>query len=807
MFLLVLRLLAVYFGTAAAALWLAHRFVSALKLRVAFLLAFGPFLLAGKALVTAGVYGPIDIAYGGYPMESKRGEMGIWETRTPLLSDVVHSYIPSRKAVREAVKNGRLPLWNRFSMAGEPLLAFQQPAALHPATWIGFSLPLAQAWTFEMAFRLLLALLCGYLFFREIGCREPESLLGALGWAFCDHLVFFLGYSVSAALAPFPLLLVGLERCVRGPARSAVGVTTVALVLIILAGHPESVLHAVVGGGIFFLFESYGVQARHWPRAIWRAVLAGALSLGLTAIVLIPFAEIVPHTWAHAVRSVSYASATKSVSLTESFDLSIRNFLPFVYGVSGHGEIAHGSGLPAGYAGSLLVPLAALGLASRRREKWAFLILLLLGLALWARLSGVADLAGRLPLLRISVNDYFVYLAAFGTVGLGVLGAEQLRDPRWRRVLPVLALIYAGVLLFGFSRFHSALIGLRMSPSYLRYRLLIQLLPLILLAAWLWLKWSRSDARLALAGLVVILAVQRGLEAGEVYPTLPSRAFYPALDLLAGIPRNTPDRVVSVGFTFVPDSSALYELEDARGYEALVLTRLVETYPLWCIDQPVWFNRVDDPTRPFLSFLNVRYAITGPFYPPPPGWKVLAQSTAGKVLENPAVVPRVFVPDNVGYVRDGSRQIELLAQIVNFRTHGIVERGEEPLVDSSAWTPNGRATLRITLYTSDDIRLEIEAQESAVIATSIPAWPGWRASVDGMEVPTAPYNRAFLSFRVPTGRHAARLRYLPRGFLTGLAVSTATMGLAVALAGAAWRRDARRRQEAGNRLEGETEQA
>ena len=63
MFLLVLRLLAVYFGTVAASLRLAHRFVSGIRPRSAVLLALGPFLFVGKALLTAGVHAPIDIPY------------------------------------------------------------------------------------------------------------------------------------------------------------------------------------------------------------------------------------------------------------------------------------------------------------------------------------------------------------------------------------------------------------------------------------------------------------------------------------------------------------------------------------------------------------------------------------------------------------------------------------------------------------------------------------------------------------------------------------------------------------------------
>jgi len=112
LFLLVLRLLAVYFATCALCLFLATRFVSRIRPGVALLLAFGPFLLTGKALLTAGVYAPLDIAYQGQPLASHRAEQGIGPTRSPILGDVVFQEIPWRKAVREAVKNGRLPLWN-----------------------------------------------------------------------------------------------------------------------------------------------------------------------------------------------------------------------------------------------------------------------------------------------------------------------------------------------------------------------------------------------------------------------------------------------------------------------------------------------------------------------------------------------------------------------------------------------------------------------------------------------------------------------------------------------------------------------
>ena len=779
---LTLRLLAVYGLSAAALLVAAHRWVRSLRTKVALLLAFGPMILMGKAFLTGGVYGPIDIAYGGYPLESKRAEMGIFDTRTPLLSDVIFSYIPSRKAVRDAVKNGHLPLWNRFSSAGQPLLSFQQPAALHPGTWIGFALPLAQAWTFEMSLRLLLSLLSAYLLFRELECGELESLLGAMGWAFCDHLIFFLGYSVTEALAPFPLLLLGLRRLARTPRNGAVGITVVALVLITLAGHPESLLHCVVAGGIFFLFELWSLPRKAVLRALGLSLVAGALALGLTAVVLLPFAEVVPYTQTHIIRKTSYAAARKSVDLAESLRRSARNIWPYVYGVSGRSETAHGDGVPAGYAGSLFFPLTLLGLSSRRREKWYFVVCAVLGAGLWARFLGLADLVGKLPLLRISVNEYFVFLAALGVVGLGVLGAERLREARERRICAVLALLSAAAIAVGFLRFWPRLRELQMARAYAIHRLLLELVPLILLAFWLWLPRRRPAGRAVLAGVLLIGLTQRALEAGEVYPTIPSKAFYPPIPLLRPIPKGVPFRVAAIGFTLIPDSSALYELEDVRGYEALVLGRLVETYPLWCVEQPVWFNRVDDPQRPFLSFLNVRYFIVGSGFRVPAGWKTLSADDSGKVIENPLVVPRVFVPRFIASIRESSRQIELLGRIEDFGSYGIIERGGDAPTDSDSWRPNGEAAVRILEYTTQNLRLEVEARTSALLATSIPAWPGWRVTVDGREIATSIYNRAFVGFRVPAGRHEVRLRYWPRGFVHGLLVSSMTLLVTMILA-------------------------
>jgi hypothetical protein len=774
-FLLVLRLLAVYFATAAATLWLAHRLLSPLRPRIAVLLALGPFLLVGKALLTAGVYAPIDIPYQAEPLGNLAREMGTQTTRNPALGDVVYQEIPWRKAVREAVKNGRLPTWNRFVLAGEPLLAAQQPAVLQPATWLGFLLPLAQAWTFEMALRYFLALFSAYFFLRELRCGEIAALFGAAGWAFCDYLVFYVGYPLTSAAAPFPLLLLGLRRLVTQANRRAVGLTVVALLLILTSGHPETLLHCVAGAGIYFLFELGFAGKGRRLRPLGLSLIAGVLTLGLSAVLLLPLAEALPQTMEHFYRSNVYAHARRSMAVEDSIRRAIPDLMPFYYGFSGKGIVIEGYHEPGSYAGSLLLPFAALGLFSKRRERWPILLIGLLGVAVGARLRGVMEAVCALPGFDIGINERMVFLGAFGTAALAALGMERLREEGRDGIFAGATVFFLALIAFLYHHAQPHVSQLQMPDGYFSYRTVVQALPLLLCAGlWLALRSRRLEA-LCMVAAVLLLAAQRRLEEGDFYPTYPNRAFYPPLKLLDPIPRKAPYRMTAVGFLFIPNIAALYEVEDVRGYEAMTFRPLFDTFPLWCITQPVWYNRVDDPTRAFLSFLNVRYVLAPPRRSPPAGWKILYEGVEGQLLENPRVLPRAFVPRSIRYGTRKDDEVAVMQGIRDFAAEGLVS-GSPPEGPSGLGEQiNGDASVEIASYEPQRMQLRIDAAQRAVVATSVTSWPGWKLSIDGAWAPLISYNHAFLAFRVPPGRHTAVLRYVPDSFVAGSVISLVTL--------------------------------
>ena len=775
MFLLVARSVAVYASTAFLCLWLVHRFVRPVPRGIAFALALTPFLLTGYATWTGAVYAPLDIVYDTEPFKPLRTALGIGQAQTPLLGDVVYMEIPWRKAVRASIEHGELPLWNPAVLAGEPLLAVQQPVVLHPATWIGLLLPLAQAWTFEMSLRLLLALLCAWIFLRDLGCRDVPALFGASAWALSNYFVFFLGYPHSTAVAPFPLLLAGLRRLAREPGRRAAALVTAALILMLTAGHPESVLHAVCAAGLYFVFELSAARREDVPRALAYSIGAGALALGLAAVLLLPLAEALPHTFEHAFRKNWYAHAARSLPWRDVWKRLALEASPLALSSGVDPQRISAPFGPTGYAGSLLLPLAAVGLAGRNRARYFFAALGLLGLSL-GTLSPTAAVLARLPLFDIAINDRLIFVTAFSLCVLAALGIDRLVDGEGRRVLAIAAALTLGGLMGMFRERAPHLGGLGISVEEARTRASIQLVPVAAVPLLAVAFRARSRARWLPPALLFVLVVERRLETGRLYASVTSQAFYPRLEVLEKIPRGEPHRVVALGYTFIPNVAAIYDLEDVRGYEAMTFHPLFDTYPMWCVHQPVWYNRVDDPTTPFLAFLNVRWVLTPLGAPVPDGWKVLTEADGMRLLENPKALPRAFVPKLVFSEPDPARRLALMKTIPDFREGGVVSEAGGP-----SWEPNGAAEVRIRGYGRGRLDLEVEAREPTVVGTSVTAWPGWRARLDGQPIRPLSYNHAFLGFRVPAGRHSLGLRYTPTSFAIGAAISAASLVLVVIL--------------------------
>jgi hypothetical protein len=272
--------------------------------------------------------------------------------------------------------------------------------------------------------------------------------------------------------------------------------------------------------------------------------------------------------------------------------------------------------------------------------------------------------------------------------------------------------------------------------------------------------------------ILALVLLQRVHEDGSFYPALPREAVFPRIPLIAAIPRDA--RMTAQSFAFTANGPAMYGLEDVRGYEAMTFKRLYETYPLWSTYQRAWFNRVDDLSRPFLSFLNVRYAIGQG--DPPPGWLLLREDRGTRLFENLHDLPRAFVPRRIRYERDGKTIVESMQQQGDFSELAWIEAPEYRPHD----IVNGPGRVVVRRF---GLRYELEAamENDGWIVISATAWRGWRARVDDERVEPRFANHAFLGVFVPRGTHRVALDYQPKSFTLGRNISLATLAMLAAL--------------------------
>jgi hypothetical protein len=493
------------------------------------------------------------------------------------------------------------------------------------------------------------------------------------------------------------------------------------------------------------------------------------LSLLLTAVALLPFLSVAPQTVEYKLRREKFATAAFDIPATLVARRAVTSVIPFAGGRPEGGRQAHAWEPTSLRVGSVILALALMALlvARRRRDTWFFFALFVFMGCAGLNAFPVGDLLHALPLFDIALNERLAFAAVFALCVLAaftvdVVGSRervagtsrQSRAAATLIAIPLLLLIATGL---GAMFLRDGEIAAGTDPTLIIILTLAELVPLAALALLL-------AFRAHPATVLALVLAQRLLSDGGIYPTLPEKAFYPEVPVLREIAKDTqtPFRITGLAYALVPDTAALYGLEDVRGYEAMTFQRLHDTYPLWCRSQPVWFNLVEDPGRSFLSFLNVKYAIGSSLYGPTEPWKLVLEDRDTRLFENTRVMSRAFVPRRIRYERTDRAVLAGMHRTADFaQTAWITVPKYQPHE-----IHNGPGTLDVR---RDGLAYEIAAdmELDGWVVISDSKWPGWRAYIDGQRVETHYANHAFIGVFVPKGRHSLRVVFQPEAFTRG----------------------------------------
>ncbi|MCL4369786.1 MAG: oligosaccharide flippase family protein, partial [Chloroflexi bacterium] len=627
------------------------------------------------------------------------------------------------------------------------------------------------------------------------------------------------------------------------------GAVTVAMQF--LAGHMEISFYILFSAGFYTLARLVATARQVGrPGPLVRAALAALLMVGLgtalAAVQIAPFAEAIRANF----RS-GYVGYQQVAGYALPKDHVFAFLMPDFFGNPSHhsffdlrdfqtkpvGDNALGRPTDppqtifwgrknyvegAAYVGILTLLLAGLALLTRRnRYTWIFAAFGAFSLSLafgapWYRIFffGVPGF----DQLHTPFRWLFPYMVS--VIALAGMGAARLADGpsralerlKWGALGLGLALLaglvatllwrerafaLAGRFLSRVDRLQTAFADGTMLYSYEFRNALLLALALLGSAAVLWvaarrwrLPWAGGVALAPLLALLVLAADLLSYSASFNTAADPRLLdFVPPA--IAALPKEEqPYRVVSFGEEDIlpPNSGMLFGLQDTRGYDTIIPKQYVEYWGLMEEPQGLIYSKIHKLVRseslrsPFLDLLNVEYILSARPLDLP-----LVFDGATKVYRNPGAMPRAFLAFSAESVASPADSLaRLKAGGFDPRQHIVLE-GAEGKTLPKAGGPAEAA--EIVTYSPQRVVITTQTAGPAVLVLLDSYFPGWQASIDGVDTTIYRAQHNFRGVLVGSGSHTVEFRYRPLSFRLGLLASgLAGLVLLLLLAMWAWQR-------------------
>jgi hypothetical protein len=689
--------------------------------------------------------------------------------------DFVHQFYGFTRFEAQEWWAGRLPLWNPYAYGGHPFLADPQSAIFYPLSlltvWLalfttGGSFPfIALEW--EVIAHIFLASAFTYAYVRHLTGSRPAGLIAGLTFAYSGYLTGYppLQLAILETDIWLPLILLLLHKALTpslGPPSSVLRPLSLALGaglalgVAILAGHPQSAMYVAYMAVLYFAFLAWP-QRRAWRRLL---VLLGVFLLaafGLAAVQWLP--------------SLEYMRL--SIRASASYEWIARGF-PFRDGVQMlvPGQLSLWSPLYVG-----ILPLLCVGVALALRPTrivifWAAvaLVALLLSFGRHTFVYGLFYLF--VPGFQLfQSQERAAFIVSFALAVLAGYGVAALWDKHEAWAEDLLSRIRRGI-------------GLATAAA----------LAALFALALAWVNDGRTnDAPLAglldtATRLVLFLAAAYALlSACQVLTERAGSMFAVSLLVIDLFTVNADTNLVITPLAELGPPGPLVAQAQAdpdifRTYnEALhpsygILTGIEDTWGV----SPIRLRRYDDftqivPLPRRWELLNVKYVFT---------WDTAIPHTTtvgqeGEIgsamylqqVNDPGA--RAWLVYHTETIPDDAAALARLSDpALDVRRVAIVA---EPVSLDEAGQERSSHRVEITGKRAGWLSLDVETEREGLLVISEQAYPGWRAWLDGREVPLVRADVILQALVVPAGRHHVEVRFDPLSVKVGLAMTLLTL--------------------------------
>ncbi len=748
--------------------------------------------------------------------------------------DLFAEFLPRHHYAGEALRAGRIPLWDPTQAAGLPFVATWQAGFFYPPNALYGLLPTGLTMGILARLHIILAGAFAFLLAREVQQSHLGALLAGVTYMLCGSTVFMIYHTCAINAAPWlPAALLCACRLGRRPTAATAVALAAVMALQFLAGRDFAVVMTLDAIALLTLFQlaMHLRDAKPLQRALRHLAFLSAaafLTAGLIAIQAFPTLEL-------AGRSGRTVAGLPAAMLEPFGPMPPQFFLAnLVNPVRGP--------IRREYLGWIPLACALIGFTdSRRRALVAyFTVLTLTSLTLIFGLQTPAyAIYSQLPLGNVfRLPDRFVFLFSVGVALLAGFGLDRLFERRDARASPPVV----GVLAVGAF---AAFIGVGAVTKWLRAGVEHTARP------WGWfvfyglrmehfggLGMAAAYGAGTLGAIVVALVMARRCGAARMKVLLVSLA---AADLLFAFKSISPHPETSIAQAVsargcyqklepllrdhgrhlslrLSDSYAvkekdgeLFGTQSATHYDPLVTRRHAVFFGLLqeggtpIVETP-WNEssafmgtllRGPAPERlKLLDLLGVRAVVVdgrpeqrpralqpiAERYEPYDSCVVESGHGPARVtlLENRHAMPRASVLFDTVEVDDIAEAAETLTRAALDPTRTVILESHAGRSSQPA-ASDAEADATIAEYAENRVVVDVTTRAPGVLLLTDAYDPEWTATVDGRPTTIYPADVLFRGVAVPAGGGRVVFEYDPASFRVGALVSALSV-----LVGGAW---------------------
>jgi hypothetical protein len=735
--------------------------------------------------------------------------------------DTSKLFQPVRFLVVEALGHFQLPLWNPHEALGIPLFAQMMHSVLHPVSLIGaFLFPHAGMDIFILIY-IMLAALGSALLARVLGASWGSAAVTGLGYGLSGYLLgmdSIIQYQVAAATAPWALI--GL-RMAGERRRFGIVAAAAAVAALHLAGDPEWTIIAVILG-IALATDAGGMKG------LANAAFGVAIGTAIAGIQLIPTMTYLRQT----VRATGLDSLDRLQWALSPWRI-IEFIAPGFFGSAGAGlekwpvfmwlggQIRTGFEMPFApsvYIGASIIVLAAAGLSHSRVTRIVGISsLVLLWLALGTN-AGAEQLSHLIPIWgKFRYSEKFVGPLTLCLTVLAAFGAERLakQPSRLWVVVPGVAGVAAlasALFLANWQGFDSSFTGTvaRAAAPVARHNLTIGLvhagLTLLAFAGLVALVLRRAQLRIYFPVAVAVLVFLQLSFAAPFAMHSGDRAVRDDRPLaqIAGI--GEPPRVltpIEKNYLYpegIDQLDGQIGVQSHLGSPAYNVPSRIDQFNTYTGLRPWRFDkliRTFNDQFGFDSVIALRlFAIThviikDPYFPDETQIAQAASREGVKILDNREwgftgwKVPHrpwALFAEKVAVASNEKDALETLVK--------TLAREESTVVLEGTPQPKtlGNGQIIEIARSSNWLHIDAASSSDGILVVNDSFWPGWRATIDGQEVPIWRADYLVRAVAWPAGRHELEMRYDPPEVRIGWIISLMGALALAAVSAFEWRR-------------------